>query len=95
MHVHQAHLLALGQQVVHGLLGGLRGGAHEYDHALCVGSSVVVEQMIVSACDLIDFFHIMLDSRRDLRHGLVAGLAALEEDVRVYGGSAGGRVLRI
>ena len=95
MDVQQAHLLALGGQVVDGLLGSLGGAAHQHHHALGIGSAVVVEQLILAARQLADLGHVVLHRVGDGGHLLVAGLAALEEDIGVHGGAAGGGMLRV
>ena len=81
--LHQAHLAALGVQVVHRLLHSLGGGAHDHDDLLRVGSAVIVEQLVVPAGELIDLVHIVLDGVGH-RGGLFVGtLLALEVDVGV------------
>ena len=63
--LHHAHLAALRVQVVHGLLHGLAGGAHHHDDFLRVGRAVVVEQLVVTAGELVDLVHVVLDGVRD------------------------------
>ena len=58
--IHQAHLLALGGEVVHGFLGGFGGGAHEDDDPLRVGGAVVVKEVVVPARQLVDLLHVLL-----------------------------------
>ena len=93
--VDEAHLLPTGGEVVHGLPGGLSGGAHENHHPLRVRRAVVVEEMVGAAGQLSDLRHVVLHRLRDGGELLVAGLPALEEDVRVHRGAPGGRVLRV
>ena len=95
MDINETHFLPPGGQVVHGLLGGLGGGAHEDDDPFRVRSAIVVKEVIGAAGDAADFHHVLLHGGGDGVHLLIAGLPALEEDVRVYGGAAGGRVLRV
>ena len=95
MDIQQAHLFALGGQVVNGLLGGLGGTAHQHHHTLCVRCAVVVEQLVLPTRQLADLGHVVLHRLGDGRHLLVARLAALEENVGVDGGAPGGGVLRV
>ena len=95
MDIQQAHLLALGGQVIDGLLGGLGGAAHEDNNALGVGSTVVIEQLVLPARQPADLGHVVLHRVGDGGHLLIAGLTALEEDIGVHGGAAGGGMLRV
>ena len=81
--LYQAHLAALGIQVVHGLLHGLGGGAHHHDDLLRVGSAVVVEQLVVPAGELVDLVHVVLDGVGQAVGLLVGALLALEVHVGV------------
>src|SRR5699024_9436420 len=47
--LHQAHLLAVGVEVVDDLLGHVANGAHGDDDAVSIGSAVVVEELVVGA----------------------------------------------
>ena len=93
--VDEAHLLPPGGEVVHSLPGGLGGRAHEDHHPLRVRRAVVVEEMVGAAGQLPDLRHVVLHRLRDGGELLVAGLPALEEDVRVHRGAPGGGVLRV
>ena len=95
MHLHHAHLTAVGIEVVHGLLDGLRGGAHHHHDLLRVGSAVVIEELVVPAGQLVDLIHVMLDHAGNGGDLLVGALTALEEHVRIDGGAAGGGMLRV
>ena len=95
MDINETDLFTLCGEVIYGLLGGFDGGAHEDDDPLRVGGTVIIEEMILPAGELADLGHIFLRSFGDGIHLLVAGLAALEEDVRVYGGTPGGGMLRV
>ena len=95
VHVDHADLFALRGQVVDGLLGGLRDRAHDDDDVLGIRSAVVVIEMVIAAGELVDLLHVVLDRSRDGGYLFVARLAALEEDIRVDRGAAGGGVLRV
>ena len=95
MNLHKAGLFALGVQIVNGLFHGTRNAAHCNNDAVGVGCAVVVEQVIVSACQSAYLFEIIFNNLRKRVVVRVAGLAHLEEDVGVLHRSAHKRVLRI
>ena len=90
-----ADLLAALGEVIDDLVQGLADGAHGDDHALGVGCAVVVEQLVVTAGQLADGVHLLLDDLRQSVVGGVAGLAGLEEGVGVLQGGADGGVLGV
>ena len=93
--LYHADLAALCVQIVHSLLHGLTGGAHHYDDFLRVGRAIVIEQLVVTAGELVDLIHIVLNG---IGQGVgldVSALLALEVDVRVDIVAAVGRVLRV
>ena len=95
VHLDQAHLLALGGQVIHGLLDGVAAGAHGDDDVLGVGRADVIEEVILSAGELADLLHALLDDRGSGDVVLVGGFSALEVDVGVLGGAGLVRMLGI
>ena len=95
MHLHHAHLAAVGVEVIHGLLHSLGGGAHHHHHFLRVGGAVIVKELVVPAGELVDLIHVMLDDTRNGADLLIGALAALEEHIRIHRGTAGRRVLRV
>ena len=82
--LHQADLLALGVQVVDNFLGHVANAAHGNNHALGVGSAVVVEQVVIGAQLFVDLLHVLFNDCGQLVVSLVAGLAVLEEDVAIF-----------
>ena len=95
MDLHQAHLAALGVEVVDGLLHSLGSGAHHHDDLFRVGSAIVVEELVVPAGELVDLVHVVLDG---LRYGgslLVGAFLALEVHVGVDVVAAVGGMLRV
>ncbi len=85
----------MGVEVVDDLLEHVAEGAHADDHAVGVGSAVVVEQAVVGAELLVDLAHVLLDDGGKRVVGGVAGLTVLEEDIAVLVGAAGVRVLGV
>ena len=83
VHLQEAHLLALGVQMVDDLLGTAAHGAHGDDDALGVGCAVVVEQVVLPTGQLADLRHVALHDVGQLGIGGVVGLAQLEVDVGV------------
>ena len=95
MNIDQSYLFPLSSQVIHGFLGGLSSGAHKDNDPFCIRCSVILEEMIVTACQLVDLLHIVLYGLRNSRNLLIAGLTALEEDIRIHSGTSGAGVFRI
>ncbi|MPM40206.1 hypothetical protein SDC9_86846 [bioreactor metagenome] len=95
MHLNHAHLAAMGIEIVHRLLHGFGGGAHE-NHALGgIRCAIVVKQLVIPARELVDLVHIALDDGGEHGIVLVAPLAALEENIGVDGGAPGGGMLGV
>ncbi len=93
--LNEADLLAARVQVIDGLLDAARDGAHRDDDSLGVRGTVIVENVVVAAGDLIYFLHVTF---HDVRKGLViavVGLADLEENVRILDRRVDHRVLRV
>ena len=88
VNLQETNLFALCSQAFHNLLRNACYGAHRYDNMLCVSCAEVVEQLVISACDFVDFVHVFL---YDFRQSGVEGcacLSVLEEYVGVlYGGA--------
>ncbi len=95
MYIYEADLFALSVEVVDGLLYSVASGAHRDDDAVSVRRAVVVKQLVVSACELVDLAHVVLYNLRQLEIERVACLACLEEDIRVLSGAAQYGMLRV
>ena len=95
MDIQQADLLALGVQVIHNLLRRLADGAHRDNHALGVFCTVVVEQVMLTARDLREVRHGLLDELWNRIVVFVDSLALLEVDIRVLRRTANDRMIRI
>ena len=95
MYLQEAHLLALGVQVIDDLLGAAAHRAHSHDNALGVRCAVVVEEVVLTAGQLADLGHIVFYDIGQLGVGRVVGLAELEVDVRVIHQRTHPGVLRV
>ena len=62
VYCHEAYLLAFLYEIVDSLFGSLTYRAHGDDHAIGIGSSVVIEQTVLAAGDLRDLVHVLLDN---------------------------------
>ena len=91
----EADLLTLRGQVVDDLLGGVADRAHRDDDLLRVARAVVVEELVLLAGELVYLAHVLLDEGRHRVVVAVAGLARLEEDIRVLRRAAQHRMLRV
>ena len=79
----EADLFAVGVHIVDDFLGHVADGAHGNNDTVCVGSAVVVEELIVGAQLFVDLAHILFHDVRQRVVVGVAGLAVLEEDIAV------------
>ena len=91
----KADLLTLSGEVVDNFLSNVTDGAHGNDDAICVGSAVIVKQLVVGAELFVNLAHVLLDDLGDSVVVFVGGLTVLEEDISVFVGAAHGGVLRI
>ena len=92
--LHEADLLALGDQVLDGLVRHLGARAHHDDDPLRLGVADVVEEVVLAAGDLGEVVHGRLHVLGAVGVEGVAGLARLEEGVGVLGGAADHRARR-
>ena len=95
MHRQQTHLLAQGIQGIYHFFDGLAHGADGHDHALGIRRTIVVEQVIVTAGELVDLAHVVLHHVRQLIPVAVDDLALLEMDVRILHGAANTGMIRV
>jgi hypothetical protein len=92
--LHQADLLALGQQPVHRLVRGFCARTHHDDDALGLGVPDIVKQPVLPARERRELVHRLLHDARAGEIERVARLARLEERVGVLRRSAEHRVIR-
>ena len=91
----QADLFAVCVQVVHDFACHVSDGAHGDDDAVCIGSAVVVEQLVAGAQLLVDLVHILFNDRRHCIIILVASFTMLEEGVVVLVTALGGAMVGV
>ena len=63
-----ADLLALGGQIIHRFVHGIGAGTHDDDDLFGIRGADIIKQMILTADDLGEFVHRVLD---DLRGGQI------------------------
>ena len=91
VNLQETYFFAFCCQAFYYFLGNACYGTHSNDHAFCIGSTEVVEQLIVSACDLVDFVHVVFYDFRQVCVERCACFSVLEEYVGVlYGGTLNG-----
>ena len=95
MHLNEAHLLALGGQVVYHLTDRVADRAHGHHHMFGLGIAEVVEELILSAGEFRDPLHVLFHDGRECLVGRVDGFTVLEEGVVVLAGMTDRRVLRV
>ena len=94
-HLDQAHLLAPGGEMFDRLLGGAKAGAHQQDDPLRVRGANVFKEAVAAAGEGGEALHDRLDHPGQ---GLIPGvdaLPALKIDIRVLGGTADDRTVRV
>ena len=94
-HRDEADLLARGDQPGHRFARGADARAHLHDHALGIRRAVVPEQAVAAAGQLREALHRLADDARHRGVERVAGLARLEEHVRVLRRAADDRRVRV
>ncbi len=95
MNVNHTDLFALAHQEINGFGSGLCAGTHKDDDAFCILCAVVIKQLVRTAGNFADLVHVMLNSVRNGSNLGITCFTTLEEDVWIYGGAAGCRMLRI
>ena len=93
--LYQADLLTLCGEVIDDFFCNVADGAHCYDHAVCIGSTVVVEQGVISAELLVDLAHVLFHNCRNCLVVRVGSFTVLEENVAIFVRAAHGRVVRV
>ena len=76
-------------------LNSVADRTHSNDYVVCVGSAVVVEELVVCAYLLVDLVHVILNNRGELVVELVTSLTSLEEDIAVLSSTAEYGVFRV
>ena len=94
-YLQEADLLAFFHENVDRLFDSLADGTHSNDDVLSVSSSDIVEQLVVSSCELADLAHVLFNYSRYVIVERLSCFTSLEEDIRVLSCTAYYRVLRI
>ena len=94
-YLYKTDLLTLSGEVVNDLLCDIADRAHSHDNTVSIGSTVVVEQLVVRAELSIYLAHIFLDYLGDSLVILIGSLAVLEEDISVLVRAAHGGMLGV
>ncbi len=94
-HFEHAHLFAVGDEAFHRLFDGACARAHDHNHALRIGRTNVVEEVISPARSLREAIHHVLHNRRARAIERIGRLARLKENVRILSAAAQHRPVRI
>ncbi len=95
MDLDNADLTATGIQIVNDLFNSLADRAHSHDNIGRILSSVIIERLIVGAYLGINLIHVGSNDIGGLEIGAVAGLAMLEESLRLLGRAHGEGVIGV
>ena len=95
VNVQDTDFFALFAKDLGNFFSSLSTAAHHNNDIFCISSAGVVEEFIITASQLADFFHVFFN---DFRQGIIVfvdSFASLEVDIRVLSRTAGNRVIRI
>ena len=85
-YLEHTHFFAALHQVLNCLVSRLSAGSHDDDHPFRIRSADIVEQVILTADDLGELVHRLLDDARGCQIVRIHRLTGLEEHVGVLGG---------
>ena len=83
----ETNFFALGIEVVNNFFKCFADGTHCDDNVFCVFSTIVVEELVVTASLLGDCFHVLFGDANNVFVVLVGTFSLLEEDIRVLVGT--------
>jgi len=86
--LNKADLFALRHHIIDNFLCNVTNRAHSNDNSVCLGMTVVVEELVVGTDLLVYLVHIFLDDLGELLIVTVASLSVLEEDIAVFSRSS-------
>ncbi len=95
MNLYQANLFAFCCQEVNRFFDCFTRGTHCNDNSVSIGCAVVVEQLVISACDSADFLHVFFHNCGQSFIILVRCLTRLEIDVRILCGTSDNGMLGV
>lgn len=95
MNCYHTNFAALFIQVVNCFFYYLAAGTHSYDNVSSIRSTMVVEQLIVTAGNFVDFSHVVFYYVRNFKVEWVGSFAMLEVNIRVFSSTASYRRIRI
>ena len=84
MYRNQTNFFAVCYQVVDSFTSSFSYRTHSDDYAFSIFSTIVVEQTIVTSCNLIDFIHIFFYDSRNCFIERIARFSVLEEMIWVF-----------
>ena len=90
----QTNFFAVCYQVVDSFTSSFSYRTHSDDYAFSIFSTIVVEQAVVTSCNLIDFVHIFFYDSRNCIIERIARFSVLEEVIRVFSHTASNRFVR-
>ena len=95
MNCNHTNLLALAIEVINSLNQSLVQGTHSDNYALCIRCAIVIEYMVLTAGNLCQVSHSLLNQVRHSLIILIYSLASLEINIIVLGSTADARMVRI
>ena len=95
MNFHQTDLLTFCCQIVNGFLSCFCNRTHSDDNCLCIFSTIIIEELVISSNALVDFVHIAFNYLRQTVIERVSSFFSLEENIGVLSCTTSYRMLRV
>ena len=71
-------------EVIHSGFYNLSGRTHSYNNISSIRSTMIVEQLVVSTCQFVNFVHVVFYNVRNVQVEFVGCFTMLEVNVRVF-----------
>ena len=95
MDIQNAHFFPVFIQCVGNFFANIRNGTDGNDDTVCIRGTVIVKEMIASACDGTDTVHIVLDDVGNCFIERIGRFTMLEINIRVFRRSADNGMIRM
>ena len=95
MDIQNAHFFPVFIQCIGNFFTNIRNGTDGNDDTVCIRGTVIVKEMIASACDGTDFVHVALNNVRNRFIKWIRRFAMLEINIRIFRRAANDRMIRM
>ena len=94
MNLNETNLLTVSVEEVDNFFSCLADRTHSDDYTVSISCTIVVEELVICATDLVDLIHVVLNLIRYCKIEGVGSFSALEVDIRVLSCTTECRVVR-